>query len=110
VRATLRLIGSEVRNRDYVEALDWLGIGSLEDTLTLVPYETRYLSVMAMISDTALLVVDEPNIELRGDKMIKLVEKPGLLASQGMAIVIISHDERLRRVAHREVVMTQGIS
>jgi putative ABC transport system ATP-binding protein len=99
--------------RDWAkEHLDMLGLGH---RLNYLPKQMsdgekqRVAIARALAKDPALLLADEPTANLdaqRGHAVMELLRQKAL--EMGKAVVIVSHDHRIRDVADRVVLLEDG--
>jgi energy-coupling factor transporter ATP-binding protein EcfA2/energy-coupling factor transporter transmembrane protein EcfT len=94
----------------FVDAgLEWTGLDPLACPLDLHPAEVRLLATAASNVRVSTLVLDEPTIGLDTEGINKMM---GLVQSnlqEGKAVVIITHDQQIARLASRLVVIDDGL-
>lgn len=88
--------------------LEWTGLDPLSCPLDLHPAQSRLLAIAAMNTDVSTMVLDEPTIGLDSLGVQRVVALVGSLVSNGRAVVIITHDQEIARIASRVVVINEG--
>ena len=67
------------------------------------------LAIAACHTDTSVIILDEPTVGLDGLGIQKLMTLVTGLLTQGKAVIVITHDEAIARLAHRIVVIREGL-
>jgi energy-coupling factor transporter ATP-binding protein EcfA2/energy-coupling factor transporter transmembrane protein EcfT len=100
----------EEKTRAFVEeGLEWTGLDPLCCPLDLHPAEVRLLATAASNAEVSTLVLDEPTIGLDTDGVEKVMGLVHDAVHEGKAVVIITHDEQIARLASRLVVIEDGL-
>lgn len=93
----------------FVErGLAWTGLDALACPLDLHSSDIEMLAIAAANTDVSTLILDEPTIGLDSvgvDMVLDLVEG---LVRNGKAVVIITHDPEIARIASRVVIVDGG--
>lgn len=87
--------------------LHWLRLNAGAEVPDLPPTDERLLSVSAMLFRTRVLVIDEPDIELRGQNLEYLLYRINALSDEGTAVIIISHSPRVISFVERVVDLSR---
>lgn len=113
--AAIKLLGGGVRLRDAQRrARPWLAKMGLGDRLYHEPHQLsggekqRVGLAQALVGDPSLLLLDEPTAGLdsiRGSEILDLVEN---IASEGIAVVLATHDLSATRIATRTIELHDG--
>lgn len=100
---------SESKTGSFIEfSLRWLGLSKDNEVGDLHPSDKRFLTLAAMNADVCLFILDEPNIEIQGEDMIKFFRKVESMLSKGIGIILITHDDGLARFCSRIIRMADG--
>lgn len=113
VRANLTYGLSDVPERKLQEALDSAGLATSflerESPALSVGQAQRACIARALVRDPEALILDEPTSALDVKATKRIEELVVRLASDGLAIVIVTHDlEQARRIATRAVLLEEG--
>ena len=93
------------------EALARVGLAERADQLPseLSGGEQQRVAIArALINDPPILLADEPTGNLDSATSKGIIEYLGELAAAGKTIMLVTHEERLARAAHRMVLMQDG--
>ncbi|MFC4665201.1 ABC transporter ATP-binding protein [Falsiporphyromonas endometrii] len=115
VMLPLRLMGcSRIEARERAcEALAKVG---LQDRMNNLPkmlsggQQQRVAIARALVTDPSMILCDEPTAALDKDSISRVMDELRLLSQKGKAIVIVTHDERLREYADRVIYVSNGIA
>jgi energy-coupling factor transporter ATP-binding protein EcfA2/energy-coupling factor transporter transmembrane protein EcfT len=95
---------------EFVDSgLDWTGLDPEACPLDLHPAQVRLLATASSNARVSTLVLDEPTIGLDTEGIQKIMDLVGALLEEGKAVAIITHDEQIASVAHRLVVIDDGL-
>jgi len=95
--------------KDFVKAgLDWTGLDPLVCPLDLHPADVRLLAIAASNTRVSTLVLDEPTVGLDSQGVQKVMGLVETMVHDGRAVVIITHDEEIARLATRLVIIDRG--
>ncbi len=99
------LLGTDAHLQDAIvhDETRWLGIDEGKETLELEQRFKRLLSVSSMTFGSKFLVLDEPSADLHGRGLWALWHRLLKLASEGVGVVIVTHDPVLISRATRVV-------
>jgi len=108
-------LAGRVRGRvDQNEAFDLLRVLGLSDRTEHRPAQMsggeqqRLAFAAAVVGRPPLVLADEPTAELDGENSRALMERVKVLAGQGMAFVIATHDAAVMEVADRILHLRHG--
>lgn len=90
------------------QGLDWTGIPPDACPLDLHPSQARMLAVAACNTDVSVIILDEPTVGLDAQGIAKLMELVNQLLVQGKAVIAVTHDEEVAKLANRIVVIREG--
>ena len=99
------------RRKRAAELLDWLGLGNrLHHLPTMLSggEQQRVAIARALANKPDLILADEPTGNLptdKGEDILKTLEE---LNSQGVTIVMVTHDDDQGKRAHRQVFLRDG--
>jgi energy-coupling factor transporter ATP-binding protein EcfA2/energy-coupling factor transporter transmembrane protein EcfT len=94
----------------FVDAgLEWTGLDPLSCPLDLHPAKVRLLATAASNVRVSTLILDEPTIGLDTEGVQKVMGLVQASLHEGKAVVIITHDEQIARLASRLVVIDDGL-
>jgi energy-coupling factor transporter ATP-binding protein EcfA2 len=91
------------------QGLEWTGIDPDACPLDLHPAEARMLAIAACNTDAAVLILDEPTVGLDAHGVQKLMGLVAQLLTAGKAVIVVTHDEAVAHLAHRIVVIQDGL-
>ena len=100
-----------VRHRRAVEKLEQVGLG---DRLSHRPSELsggeqqRVAIARALVNNPAVIMADEPTGNLDSKTGQTILELLSNLHSQGMTIIVVTHDERIAEHCQRIVLLRDG--
>ncbi len=93
----------------FVDAgLAWTGLDPLSCPLDLHPAQIRLLESAASNVQVSTLILDEPTIGLDTEGVRKVMGLARSLLHEGKAVVIITHDAQIARLANRLVIIDEG--
>jgi putative ABC transport system ATP-binding protein len=108
----LRGAGGRARRERALCALDLVALAGKRDTkarLLSGGQQQRVAIARALVADAQVLLCDEPTASLDGQTGGGVLDTLRRLAHEdGRAIVIVTHDERVRRVADRLIHVEDG--
>lgn len=90
------------------EGLEWTGIDADTCPLDLHPSEARMLAIAACNTNAAALILDEPTVGLDSQGILKLLKLVYRLLEAGKAVIVVTHDEAIAKMAHRTIVIREG--
>lgn len=102
--------GKEARRRTE-EALEMVG---MTDHRRFLPkqlsggQQQRIAIARALVTDPKLILCDEPTAALDKNSIGIVMEELRMLADQGKAVCVVTHDPRLEQYAHRIVAVNNG--
>lgn len=109
----LRLLGrsGQAARREALQQLEKLG---LADRRSNRPHELsggqkqRVAIARALVTQPGILLCDEPTASLDADAIRRIMSELRDLSREGKAVVVVTHDPRLREYADRIVRMEDG--
>lgn len=113
VKMPLRLMGlseKEIRVRT-AEALEMVGMVSHRKQLPRQlsgGQQQRIAIARALVTNPGLILCDEPTAALDKNSIGVVMEELRMLADQGKAVCVVTHDPRLESYAHRMVGVDNG--
>ncbi|MFM8362578.1 MAG: ABC transporter ATP-binding protein [Haliscomenobacter sp.] len=113
VRMPLRLMGVPEREsrRRTEEALEMVGMTSHRRQLPKQlsgGQQQRIAIARALVTNPSLVLCDEPTAALDKNSIDVVMEELRMLADQGKAVCVVTHDPRLEKYAHRIVTVNNG--
>ena len=113
VRMPLRLMGVSEREsrRRTEEALEMVGMTSHRRQLPKQlsgGQQQRIAIARALVTNPSLVLCDEPTAALDKNSIEVVMEELRVLADQGKAVCVVTHDPRLEKYAHRIVTVDNG--
>jgi putative ABC transport system ATP-binding protein len=113
VRMPLRLMGVSDREsrRRTEEALEMVGMTSHRRQLPKQlsgGQQQRIAIARALVTNPSLVLCDEPTAALDKNSIEVVMEELRVLADQGKAVCVVTHDPRLEKYAHRIVTVDNG--
>jgi len=113
VRMPLRLMGVSEREsrRRTEEALEMVGMTSHRRQLPKQlsgGQQQRIAIARALVTNPSLVLCDEPTAALDKNSIEVVMEELRVLADQGKAVCVVTHDPRLEKYAHRIVNVDNG--
>jgi putative ABC transport system ATP-binding protein len=113
VRMPLRLMGISDREsrRRTEEALEMVGMTSHRRQLPKQlsgGQQQRIAIARALVTNPSLVLCDEPTAALDKNSIEVVMEELRMLADQGKAVCVVTHDPRLEKYAHRIVTVDNG--
>ena len=109
ITADLNNWSEENRIKFINHSLAWLYLNENDEVLSLHPSDQGLLSTAAMTANVGLLIIDEPTITIQGLQMIEFLKEIYYLLSKNVAVVIITHDYDIAKIADRVLFMKDGI-
>ncbi len=91
--------------------LDDLGLGNRMKNLprNLSGGQQQRIAVArALVTNPGLILCDEPTASLDHDSTVQVMENLSILKQKDCAVVIVTHDVRLRKYADRTIYVTDG--
>jgi len=70
--------------------------------------QQRIAIARALVSDPKIILCDEPTASLDSESLVVVMKELRSLADQGKAVVVVTHDPRLKPYAHRIVEVNNG--
>jgi putative ABC transport system ATP-binding protein len=70
--------------------------------------QQRIAIARALVSDPKIVLCDEPTASLDSQSLVVVMKELRTLADQGKAVVVVTHDPRLKQYAHRIVEVNNG--
>lgn len=113
VMMPLRLLGMKV-SEAQAKAAAALSMVKLEDKAHSLPkamsggQQQRVSIARALVTDPMMILCDEPTASLDSKSITTVMEELRKLAQAGKAVVIVTHDERLRKYADRIIHVING--
>jgi len=83
-------------------------LGASDSPLDLVPQQLRFLSIYSGLAKVSCVIFDEPTNGLDAEGRLRLVHLIRELLANGMAVVIVTHDNELAALADRTVFFAGG--
>jgi len=71
--------------------------------------QQRIAIARALVNNPKLILCDEPTSSLDKDSLKVVMEELRLLADEGKAVAVVTHDPRLREYAHRIIEVNNGV-
>ncbi len=107
----LQGIGDREAKKKATEALVKVGMGdrlkNLSNDLS-GGQQQRVAIARALVTDPEMMLCDEPTASLDIKSVSIVMEELQLLAKQGKAVAVVTHDSRLRPFADRIIYVTDG--
>lgn len=69
----------------------------------------RVAIARALVTEPAMLLCDEPTASLDAKSSVQIMEELKALAQRGKAVIVVTHDLRLRKFADRTVYVEEGV-
>lgn len=101
----------EARKRT-AEALEMVGMSDRRRNLPRQlsgGQQQRIAIARALVTNPKLILCDEPTASLDKNSLGIVMEELRLLADQGKAVAVVTHDPRLRQYAHRLIEVNNGL-
>lgn len=70
--------------------------------------QQRIAIARALVTDPKIILCDEPTASLDSQSLVVVMKELRSLANQGKAVVVVTHDPRLKEYAHRIVEVNNG--
>jgi energy-coupling factor transport system ATP-binding protein len=100
---------SETETEDIVSVfLKSTGLSGSSSPLDLHPQEVKILAMTAMSIGVELMILDEPSVNLDRGGTIKVMEFIEARRRDGLATVVISHDDVFTRISDRVLQFDDG--
>ena len=90
------------------DGVAWTGLQADDCPLDMHPADLRMLAIAACNTDLCAYVLDEPTVGLDMQGIARVHGLIEQLRRQGMAVVVITHDEKMAEQADRVVVIRDG--
>ena len=71
--------------------------------------QQRIAIARALVTDPKIVLCDEPTAALDSKSLVVVMEELRHLADKGKSVVVVTHDPRLKRYAHRIVEVNNGM-
>lgn len=91
------------------QGLDWTGIDPDASPIDLHPSQARMLAIAACNTESSVVILDEPTVGLDSKGIQKLMGMVNQLLSENKGVIIITHDETVASLAHRILVIQDGL-
>ncbi|MEN6434326.1 MAG: ATP-binding cassette domain-containing protein [Anaerolineaceae bacterium] len=91
------------------KGLTWVGIDGETNTLDIHTSQARMLEIAACNTDADLIILDEPTVGLDSEGIHKIMDVVDTLLAKKKAVIIITHDENLAKIADRIVIIRDGV-
>jgi len=113
VRLPLQLqgVGRKEANKRTEEALKKVGMLDRRKNLPKQlsgGQQQRIAIARALVTEPKIILCDEPTASLDKESMLIVMEELRTLAEKGKAVVVVTHDPRLKEYAHRVVEVKNG--
>lgn len=99
VTLTSYLRAQTLNPAEVTELLKWAGLSGDESTFSLHSKDLKLLAISAVRKEAALMIFDEPTSGVDADTSQKIYELICNLLSNGVAVIIISHDKLYESIA-----------
>jgi energy-coupling factor transport system ATP-binding protein len=99
----------EKTNEFTSRGLTWIGIDGETNTLDIHTSQARMLEIAACNTDADLIILDEPTVGLDSEGIHKVMDEVDTLLAKKKAVIIITHDENLAKIADRIVIIRDGV-
>ena len=107
----LQGIGDKEAKKKATEALVKVGMGDRLKNLSADlsgGQQQRVAIARALVTDPQIMLCDEPTASLDIKSVSIVMEELKMLAQQGKAVAVVTHDSRLRPFADRIIYVTDG--
>ena len=107
----LQGIGDKEAKKKATEALVKVGMGDRLKNLSADlsgGQQQRVAIARALVTDPEIILCDEPTASLDIKSVSIVMEELKMLAQQGKAVAVVTHDSRLRPFADRIIYVTDG--
>lgn len=104
-------VGSSERRKRVENALEVVGMTDRRKNLPKAlsgGQQQRIAIARALVTEPKLILCDEPTASLDKDSLVVVMQELRLLAQKGKAVVVVTHDPRLRQYANRAVEVNNG--
>jgi putative ABC transport system ATP-binding protein len=113
VRLPLQLqgVGRREANKRTEEALKKVGMLDRRKNLPKQlsgGQQQRIAIARALVTEPKIILCDEPTASLDKESMLIVMQELRTLAEKGKAVVVVTHDPRLKEYAHRVVEVKNG--
>ena len=71
--------------------------------------QQRIAIARALVTNPKIVLCDEPTAALDSKSLVVVMEELRQLADEGKAVVVVTHDPRLKPYAHRIVEVNNGM-
>lgn len=106
------LPGSEIRRR-VDAALELVGMTDRRKNLPRQlsgGQQQRIAIARALVTDPKIILCDEPTAALDKDSLKVVMDELQMLAGNGKAVAVVTHDPRLKVYAHRIIEVDNGVA
>lgn len=106
------LPGPEIRRR-VDSALELVGMTDRRKNLPRQlsgGQQQRIAIARALVTDPKIILCDEPTAALDKDSLKVVMDELQILANQGKAVAVVTHDPRLKAYAHRIIEVDNGVA
>ena len=95
--------------KSFVEnQLLWIGFSESDDILDLHPAKIQMLAITSMNTNVSTLILDEPTAGMDTIGLKNLADYLYLSQDKGVSIIIVTHDERIAKIASKITIMRNG--
>lgn len=104
-------VGSRERQERVKKALEIVGMTDRRKNLPRAlsgGQQQRIAIARALVTEPKLILCDEPTASLDKDSLVVVMQELRALAQKGKAVVVVTHDPRLREYAQRAVEVKNG--
>jgi energy-coupling factor transport system ATP-binding protein len=91
------------------KGLEWIGVKSETCPLDLHSSQARMLEMAACDTEADLIILDEPTVGLDTAGIAKVMDKVKELLAMNKAVIIVTHDESLAKIANRTLIIRNGV-
>lgn len=71
--------------------------------------QQRIAIARALVTNPKIILCDEPTASLDSQSLVVVMKELRALADEGKAVVVVTHDPRLKEYAHRIVEVNNGM-
>ena len=104
-------VGNTERRERVKKALEIVGMTDRRKNLPKAlsgGQQQRIAIARALVTEPKLILCDEPTASLDKDSLVVVMQELRALAQKGKAVVVVTHDPRLRQYANRAVEVKNG--
>ncbi|AEI51578.1 ABC transporter ATP-binding protein [Runella slithyformis] len=105
-------VGSKERRQRVKKALEIVGMTDRRKNLPKAlsgGQQQRIAIARALVTEPKLILCDEPTASLDKDSLVVVMQELKILAQKGKAVVVVTHDPRLRQYADRAIEVKNGM-